>query len=246
VSPRNGRKLVLVGSAALGGVLIGAIAGAAPAGHVAAPVEVEAPSGLIRPLAATDPVEAAVAVDVLPADRQAALRSTRDAWSDELAAQAAAEQAAAEHAAAEEAAAAAEEEARAAAEAEAQRAADQAARADNLREESQDVPPQAPPPEPAPAPAPSGSPSEQAIAHWFPDVYDQAVRVARCESGMNPNAVSSGGGNHGLFQINSVHRDAFTSVTGQPWSSIYDPYYNSQYARHLYNRQGWSPWGCRP
>jgi hypothetical protein len=69
--------------------------------------------------------------------------------------------------------------------------------------------------------------------------------VARCESGLNPGAVSAGGGNHGLFQINSVHRSAFTSVTGQPWDAVYNAYYNAQFARHLYNSSGWQPWGCR-
>jgi hypothetical protein len=97
---------------------------------------------------------------------------------------------------------------------------------------------------PAPAPAPASS-VEQAIAAWFPDVYDKAVRVARCESSLNPSAVSAGGGNHGLFQINNVHRSTFTAVTGQPWEAVYNAYYNSQFARHLYNQSGWQPWGCR-
>lgn len=97
---------------------------------------------------------------------------------------------------------------------------------------------------PAPTPAPTGSAGE-AIAAWFPDAYDKAVRVAGCESNLNPGAVSAGGGNHGLFQINSVHRSSFTAVTGQPWASVYDAYYNAQFARHLYDSSGWQPWGCR-
>jgi hypothetical protein len=91
---------------------------------------------------------------------------------------------------------------------------------------------------------PSGS-AEQAIAAWFGDVYDKAVRVARCESGLNPGAVSAGGGNHGLFQVNSVHRSSFMAVTGQPWEAVYNAHYNAQFARHLYNQSGWQPWGCR-
>lgn len=107
------------------------------------------------------------------------------------------------------------------------------------------APEPAPAPAPEPAPAPSGS-AEEAIAAWFPDVYSQAVRVASCESGMNPGAVSGGGGNHGLFQINSVHRSAFERVTGQPWSQVYNAYYNAQFARSLYDSSGWRPWACRP
>lgn len=110
----------------------------------------------------------------------------------------------------------------------------------------------APAPEPAPAPAPEPPPSssgsaEDAIAAWFPDVYAEAVRVARCESTMNPGAVSSGGGNHGLFQINEVHRDAFESVTGQSFQpSVYDADANARFARHLYDSSGWQDWACQP
>jgi hypothetical protein len=105
-------------------------------------------------------------------------------------------------------------------------------------------PPPAPPP-PAPPPAPSSS-AEGAIAHWFPDVYDEALAVARCESGLNPSAVSPGGANHGLFQINSVHRTSFEAVTGRPWSDVYDADANAQFARHLYDDSGWDAWTCQP
>jgi hypothetical protein len=85
---------------------------------------------------------------------------------------------------------------------------------------------------------------------WIQDVFgpeaDAATRVAACESGLNPTAVSSGGGNHGLFQINNVHESTFTSVTGQPWSAIYDAGWNTKFAKYLYDRQGWAPWSCQP
>jgi hypothetical protein len=35
-------------------------------------------------------------------------------------------------------------------------------------------------------------------------------------------------------------------VTGQPWSAVYDPYWNTVYAKHLYDTQGWRPWTCKP
>jgi hypothetical protein len=63
---------------------------------------------------------------------------------------------------------------------------------------------------------------------------------------MNPSAVSPGGGNHGLFQINNVHRSSFEAVTGRPWSDVYDADANAQFARHLYNGSGWHPWACQP
>lgn len=71
-----------------------------------------------------------------------------------------------------------------------------------------------------------------------------ATRIATCESRMDPGAVSPTN-DHGLFQINAVHRGQFEAVTGQAWSQVYDPYWNTVYAKWLYDQQGWSPWTCR-
>ena len=58
--------------------------------------------------------------------------------------------------------------------------------------------------------------------------------------------MSSGGGNWGLFQINTVHRADFEALTGQPWANVLDPYLNATYANHLYDQSGgWGPWACR-
>jgi hypothetical protein len=84
---------------------------------------------------------------------------------------------------------------------------------------------------------------------WINNVFGAeapaATRVAQCESHMNPGAVSATN-DHGLFQINGVHRPAFSRVTGQPWSEIYNPEWNTRFAKHLYDTQGWRPWTCRP
>ena len=89
---------------------------------------------------------------------------------------------------------------------------------------------------------------QMAIQESFPEqnTHAKAVRVADCESNLNPRAVSAGGGNHGLFQINSVHK-ATVEKMGYKWDQIYDPYVNSKVARKLFNDAGksWSPWGCR-
>ena len=113
---------------------------------------------------------------------------------------------------------------------------------------------QAPAPEPAPAPQPVAAPTpapapagsvEDAIATSFGDVYDQAIAVARCESGLDPNAVSRGGGNWGLFQINVVHKSRVEAM-GYSWDQILDPYVNAAVARSIYDDAGgWGPWGCR-
>ena len=95
-------------------------------------------------------------------------------------------------------------------------------------------------------PSAQADPSQDAITQAFGPIADQAMGVAQCESGLDPNAVSSGGGNWGLFQINTVHRGDFEAVTGQPWSSVLDPYLNASFAAWLYNQSGgWGPWGCR-
>lgn len=86
-----------------------------------------------------------------------------------------------------------------------------------------------------------------AIQQNFPgSLQAKAVRVAKCESGLNPRAVSPGGGNHGLFQINNVHKSRVASM-GYSWSQIYDPFVNSDVARAIFDASGgnWSAWGCR-
>ena len=83
-----------------------------------------------------------------------------------------------------------------------------------------------------------------AIQQSFPDQYSKAVAVATCESGLNPNAISPGGGNWGLFQINTVHSSMVRSM-GYSWDQILDPYVNSKVARRIYNDAGgWGPWAC--
>lgn len=125
--------------------------------------------------------------------------------------------------------AAAEAAARAAAEAEARRqAAAEAAAARAAR----------------PAPPVANGAIDEIIVRHFGAVADQARRIVQCESNGNPGAVSPTN-DHGLFQINIVHRDQFAAVTGHPWSAVYDPEINTRYAKWLYDQQGWRPWTCR-
>jgi hypothetical protein len=87
---------------------------------------------------------------------------------------------------------------------------------------------------------------QEAIGFWFREHADEAKAVAECESGMDPSARSAGGGNHGLFQINNVHRASFERVTGMPWSEVYNSVHNARFAKWLYDQQGWEPWTCQP
>jgi hypothetical protein len=83
-----------------------------------------------------------------------------------------------------------------------------------------------------------------AINVGFGPVAPQATKIAQCESGLRPNAVSPTN-DHGLFQINAVHKAEFSRITGQPWSAVYNPVHNTRYAKVLYDRQGWAPWTCK-
>ncbi|CAN5775136.1 hypothetical protein BH24ACT3_BH24ACT3_05970 [soil metagenome] len=84
-----------------------------------------------------------------------------------------------------------------------------------------------------------------AINAEFPEVAQQATAVAKCESGLDPEAVSPGGGNVGLFQINSVHRGKVADM-GYSWDDLKDPFVNARVARSIYDEaNGWGPWSCR-
>lgn len=100
----------------------------------------------------------------------------------------------------------------------------------------------APAPEPAPVAAPSGS-LDEIINRYFGSEASRAKAIANCESKMNPNAVSPTN-DHGLFQINGIHRASFERVTGASWSQIYNPELNTQFAHWMWSNQGWSPWTC--
>lgn len=72
---------------------------------------------------------------------------------------------------------------------------------------------------------------------------EQAVRVANCESSLNHAAVSPGGGNWGLFQINTVHRGRVAAM-GYAWDQMLMPYENARVAAAIWAEQGWGPWSC--
>ncbi len=86
--------------------------------------------------------------------------------------------------------------------------------------------------------------SKAAIQRYFPEQYDKALSVASCESGLNPAAVSPGGGNWGLFQINLVHADLVGSL-GYTWDQMLNPVANAHVARVIYDSGGgWGAWSC--
>ncbi len=96
---------------------------------------------------------------------------------------------------------------------------------------------------PAPTPPAPGS-VEAVIAEVFREHAASAIGVARCESRLNPGAISRGGGNLGLFQINTVHR-ARVQRMGFQWEQLLDARVNALVARSIFDEQGWRPWACR-
>lgn len=92
--------------------------------------------------------------------------------------------------------------------------------------------------------------SKDAIRQHFPAAqHNKAIAVAQCESGLNPGAVSPGGGNWGLFQVNTVHRPMVERM-GYRWEQMKDAYVNARVARVIYDDSlqrtgnGWRPWSC--
>lgn len=66
---------------------------------------------------------------------------------------------------------------------------------------------------------------------------DRAVRIAKCESGLNPLAANSRSSASGIFQIMAIH-----------WRGKFDPFNpveNINYAFLLWHTSGWSAWVCR-
>lgn len=99
------------------------------------------------------------------------------------------------------------------------------------------------PPPPPPPPAVSGPLPDIIRQSWAPlgpSTANWAVRLAQCESTMNPYAVNRWSGAAGLFQFLP------STWATTPWhaQSPFDPVANSQAAAWLYARYGARQWVC--
>ena len=91
-------------------------------------------------------------------------------------------------------------------------------------------------------------PSTQSVQDIITSVFganaQSAIGVARCESRLQPGAISKNGANWGLFQINKAHRSRVAAM-GYQWEDLLDARVNALVAKSIFDEQGWGPWACR-
>jgi Lysozyme like domain len=82
------------------------------------------------------------------------------------------------------------------------------------------------------------------IIEAFPEDSRAALAIAKCESGLNPKAFNphnnDGTTDGGLWQINTVHDHKLQKLG----LDKFDPHDATEYARMLYEQNGWRDWVC--
>jgi hypothetical protein len=68
----------------------------------------------------------------------------------------------------------------------------------------------------------------------------KAIRVANCESGLNPKARSPGGTYLGLWQFDRPTWKAYGGIGDDP--RAVNSYHQTQVAWNLFVARGWAPW----
>lgn len=75
----------------------------------------------------------------------------------------------------------------------------------------------------------------------------EAVRVATCESGLNPRAYNASSGASSLFQQLARYWPARAVTYGMAGRSVFDPWANAVVSAGMVrDTGGWSHWTCRP
>lgn len=88
------------------------------------------------------------------------------------------------------------------------------------------------------------------IQKYFPkEQWEIAEKVSTCEANMNPLTINdkntNGSVDRGAWQINSVHATRFAKMYGIDWKvGAHDIQLSTEYAKYLYDHQGWQPWVC--
>jgi hypothetical protein len=92
------------------------------------------------------------------------------------------------------------------------------------------------------------SPQDAVRSHWGDRLYPCAAKIVQRESRWTPTAVSPGGGNIGLFQLNSYHKTWIKNELGYSWTDLKDAKKNAHAAKvlsakaHKQYGDGWQPW----
>lgn len=76
----------------------------------------------------------------------------------------------------------------------------------------------------------------------YPWPYQEAVRIATCESNLRADALNRASGAAGVFQI--VPRWHGWRVG--PAESLFNPAVNVRVAFEIWGEQGWNAWECKP
>ena len=84
---------------------------------------------------------------------------------------------------------------------------------------------------------------EAYIRYKFGDSGDIAVKVANCESGLNPHATNEKGRDrsYGIFQVN-LYGSLANSRPSKEWLKIAEN--NIDYSHAMFIKEGWRPWTC--
>lgn len=82
---------------------------------------------------------------------------------------------------------------------------------------------------------------------WPAAHHESAIRLARLESGLAPNARGCAGACLGLFQIHYTANSRLMAEMGiHTPDQLLDPIVNSTVAYRLFRESGWRPWGGQP
>lgn len=82
------------------------------------------------------------------------------------------------------------------------------------------------------------------LQKYFGTEWNNAKRVAICESHLNPLAIHDSKGSYsiGIFQIN-IYGKLASSRPSKEW--LLDAENNIKYAADMFHAQGWRPWSCK-
>jgi hypothetical protein len=86
----------------------------------------------------------------------------------------------------------------------------------------------------------AGLGTAEIICRYFPGDSYTALRVARCESGVDLYALASSGDSHGVYQLHQIHSAKWPDY----WPNVWDAEWNIAHAAQMVWDSGWSAWAC--